>query len=539
MTLAEFKREFPTENGFIERKKGIGRGPLSESLVAFSNTDGGVILLGVSDEGQVLGRELTPGLEDNLHEIIAEIRDPGRYAIYPLVVKGVGITVLSIARRVEGFAQTSSGRVLVRRGTRDVALFGAELRQFLNERSLERFESTVTRVSLRSVPEELIHDVGEAFGWSDPSAYRERLEEHGLTHRIRTGYRLTVAGALHLLPRPDEHLGKAYIELLRFREDSEGYDRRVQIQGPLREQVETTTELIMDELGSEVVILGVKRHELPRLPRRVLREAIANAVAHRSYEFRGTSVRVEIHPDEVTITSPGGLPEPVTEENIRDQAAARNAYVIKVLRAFRIAEDSGAGVDVMEDLMRDELLDPPRFQDTGSAVRVTLPIRSAVAPPERAWVREVEQRGLIEPRDRILLVHAARGEVLTNGRVRDLLAVDAGQARIALQRLRDAGFLVQRGTRGGSTYILDRSLEPPAGLRLGPAELEDLISQMAAEGPLSNAAVRERTGLDRAEALSVLTRLVDQGRLVRVGERRGTRYLLAQRGRLGVRAGRS
>jgi ATP-dependent DNA helicase RecG len=526
MSLKEFAKAFPTESDLVERKKGAGRGPLTDSIVAFSNTDGGLILLGVSNTGEILGRELTQGLEDDLHEMIGYIRDPGRYSMHPVRVDGTAITILAVSRRSEGFAQTSNGRVLVRRGTRDVALFGAELREFLNERSLERYETTATRVPLSRAPKALVRGVAGAFGWAGPKSFPERLEERGLVQQTGTGYDLTIAGALHLLPKPDEHLGKAYIEVLRYREGAKSYDRRVRIDGPLREQVEQTTQLIMDELGSEVVVLGVHRHELPRLPQRVLREAIANAVAHRSYELRGTSVRIEIRPDEVTITSPGGLPEPVTVENIRDQASARNANVIGVLRAFNLAEDSGDGVDVMEDLMRDELLDPPRFEDTGSAVRVTLPIRSAVAPSERAWVREVEQRGLIETLDRILLVHAARGEVLTNSRVRKLLSVDADPARIALHRLRDAGFLVQRGKRGGSTYVLHRSLEPPAGLRLGRKELENLIFEMAREGPLANADVRNRTGLDRGETLDLLTRLVKRGRLVRVGERRGTRYVI-------------
>jgi len=203
-----------------------------------------------------------------------------------------------------------------------------------------------------------------------------------------------------------------------------------------------------------------------------------------------------------------------------------------VLRAFNIAEDSGAGVDLIEDTMRDELLDPPTFREVGTAVRVTLPIRSAVLPAERAWVREVERRGLIEPPDRVLLIHAARGEVLTNGRARDLLSADAHSARVALQRLRDAGFLVQRGQRGGVTYVLDQSLQPPAGLRLGPDELADLVESMAHEGPLANAQVRNRTGLNREEALDVLSRLVGQGRLLRIGERRGTRYI-AHNGQMG------
>jgi ATP-dependent DNA helicase RecG len=64
---------------------------------------------------------------------------------------------------------------------------------------------------------------------------------------------------------------------------------------------------------------------MPELPPRAIREAIANAVADRSYEHAGTAIRVEIRSTSLTITSPGGLPEPVTVENIRFQQAARNS----------------------------------------------------------------------------------------------------------------------------------------------------------------------------------------------------------------------
>lgn len=524
MTRVEFSKAFPAESDLVERKKGASQKPLAESIVAFSNADGGVVLLGVDNEGHVVGRELTPGLEDDLHQAISHIRDPGRYSIHGFSVDGTAITALSITKRSEGFAQTSNGRVLVRRGSFDVPLFGGELRDFLNERTLERFEATDTGIPLTDCPEELVLSVAQAFGWTGRASFPERLQEIGLVKRSATGLNVTVAGALHLLERPQGPLGKAYVEILRFREGAETYDRRVQIDGPVRIQVEQATQLIDDEIGTETVVLGVHRHELPRLPRRVLREAIANAVAHRSYELQGTPVRVEIRPDAVIIISPGALPEPVTIENMRDQAAARNASVIQTLRAYKLAEDSGAGVDVMQDLMRQDLLDPPVFADTGTEVRVTLPIRSAVTPSERAWVREVEQRGLIEPVDRILLVHAARGEALTNSRARELIGVDESAARGALRRLTEAGFLVQRGQRGGATYILDRSLAPPAGLRLSVKELEDLVFEIASEGPVSNADVRARTGLDRSEALDLLKKLVTDGRLARSGQRRGTRY---------------
>ncbi len=180
----------------------------------------------------------------------------------------------------------------------------------------------------------------------------------------------------------------------------------------------------------------------------------------------------------------------------------------------------------MVDSMRSELLDPPTFRDLGHAVEVSLPVRSAVTPAERAWVREVEARGLIQPQDRLVLVHAARGERLTNGRVRELLSIDSADARQALRRLREAKLLVQHGQRGGSSYTLADSISAPAGLRLSQIELSEVVLRMAQEGPLTNARVRLRTGLERAEALRVLDGLVEAGQLIRTGERRGTQYVL-------------
>jgi ATP-dependent DNA helicase RecG len=526
MPLAEFAEAFPAESEFIERKSGFNRTAVQEAAVAFSNADGGVILVGVDDAGAIVGRELVPRLLDDIHQTIREARDPGRYAIYELDVDGRLLVIISVARRVEGFSQTSSGRVLVRRGTMKVALFGHELARFINERSLQRFEETEAGVTLDEADSELVSELAASFGWSRDVA--DRLAEHGLL--LRDGAdRLTIAGALYLLRDPAERLGKTFIEVLRFPALGADYDRRLEVRGPLHTQLQRAVGEVMSELGSELVVLGIRRYDLPRLPHVVLREAVANALAHRSYEMQGTSIRIEVYPHAVRVISPGGLPEPVTVENIRETQAARNYRVITVLRRFGLAEDAGRGVDVMVESMLQEMLEPPIFEDSGYSVSVTLPIRSAVTPTERAWVREVETRGLIEPGDRLLLVHAARGQRLTNGRAREIVGVDAHEARRALQRLRDAGFLVQQGSRGGASYTLNGSLAPPAGLRLTRQALKALIVQLVSdEGPpLTNARVRERTGLDRVEALRLLDELVSEGLLARVGARRGTHYIRA------------
>ncbi|MGH2845106.1 MAG: ATP-binding protein [Thermoleophilaceae bacterium] len=526
ITAADFAREFRAEGDTVEFKSGISSKQLQETVVAFSNARGGVVLVGVGDDGVVRGRALDAGTADAIHQVMRDVHDPGRYELHQLLVDERPVSVVAVARRREGFAQTSGGVVRMRRGTRDEALFGAELRRFINERSPVRFETTRTQVRLDAISAPLGAELSEAFGWSQQNLI-ERLEEAGYAEE---GY-LTVAGALYLLDEPTPELGKTFVEILRYRDDeSVDYDRRDELGGPLQHQLRESVERVMDELGTELVVVGVRRYELARLPEVVVREAVANALAHRSYEINRTPVRIEIRPSVVRVVSPGGLPEPVTVQNMREASAPRNIAVIRALRRFGLAEDAGRGIDVMQDVMQEEMLDPPRFEDHGHEVVVDLPIRSAVAPVERAWIRELERRGTLAGPDRVVLVRAARGEALTNARVRAILQVDAAEARDVLQRLRDERFLEQHGQRGGATYYLSGSLRPPAGLRLGPDELADLVEGLADDGPITNSAVRKATGLDRNESLAILDRLVKDGRLIRTGQRRGTKYQRAAKG---------
>ena len=521
---AEFRREFPEESQFVEFKRGVGNDSFKDTVVSFSNADGGVILVGVEDDGTISGRKLDSGTADAIHQAIHTVRDPGRYSIHELSVGGRSVVVVSIDRRHEGFAQTSGAAVKVRRGTRDEPLFGAELERFISERSPKPYESSLTELSADAAARDRLAEIRAAFEWRRAQT-QELLEAQGFAAEGR----LTITGAMCLLEQPATSLGKVFVELLRFRaDDSEDYDLRLEFRGPAQEQIQDATARIMDEIGTELVVLGVRRYDLPRLPREVVREGIANAVAHRDYQLDRTPIRVEIRPSAVTIRSPGRLPEPVTVDNMRETFAARNVRLIHALRRLELAEDAGKGVDLMEDAMAEELLDPPRFDELDHEVRVTLPLNSAVVPAERAWIKELERRGSLQVADRLLLVHAARGEALTNSLAREILHADRDLARKALQRLRDAGFVRQHGKRGGTAYYLEDSLAPPAGLRLDRVELAAAIEAMAAEQPITNALVRRATGLERGEVKYLLKGLVDEGRLEKVGERRGTRYRLPE-----------
>ncbi len=179
--------------------------------------------------------------------------------------------------------------------------------------------------------------------------------------------------------------------------------------------------------------------------------------------------------------------------------------------------------------MAERLLEPSIFEADAVSVTVDLPLTSTVTVAERAWVGEIENRGELRPRDRILSVHAARGRVLTNATARAQLGVDSTPARGTLHRPRDAGLLVQEGEKAGARYRLAATITPPPGLKLSRANLHDLVLDLARQGPVTNYQLRERLSLDRVEALRLLTNLVESGQLARVGERRGAHYLLADR----------
>ena len=526
MTTEDLRAAFPAESEHVEFKEGLSVKELRRAIVAFSNTDGGVILLGASDDGTVKGFVLTSKGSARLNnDVFGGVVNPGRYEVRQIAVDDEPVVVISIASRDEGFAQLSDGSVLGRFGASNRALLGEELARLVSRRSLGRFDTTPTGTPLSNAAPERLDQLASAWGWHTDSR-TERMIEHGLVALEGAEPRLTVAGALHLLREPHSVLGKAYIEIFRYRGDATEPDRRIEIKGPVAHQLEAATSAILDDVGTDYVVIGTQRHDLPRLPEVVLREAIANAIAHRSYEANGTAVRIELHDDRVVVTSPGGLPEPVTVANIREQYAARNLAVIDTLRRYGLAEDAGRGVDVMQDEMADHLLDPPEFIDNGDSVSVTLRTVGAVTPRERAWVSELERRGSLAAADRLVLVHAARGVELTNSVVRDILGVDSVQARQALQRLRDARLLTQFGQRGGATYVASDELGAPAGLRLSDDEIDALVLALAREGPLTNTAVRERLTVDRLHALRLLSRLVTAGQLVRHGQRRGTYYTL-------------
>ena len=531
MSREEFSSAFPGESHYVEWKTGSGRSEIQKAVVAFSNADGGVVMLGVNDKGAITGKPLDEGLKKKIWEIIQEIESPGSVELHSLRVEESYITVISVAERLDAVAQTSDGTLVIRRGKQNLPLKGGAFVGLVSQREQESFDSSPSRWSLPDADPDLLAQICEAFEF-DPGLSSQdtadALEERGMVVRAAGSAMLTKAGALFLVPTAPREFGKCFVEVFRFPEGATEHDQRTVFDGTPAQQVDAATAKIDEELGFDLVVVGLNRHELKRLPVKALREVVANAVAHRDYQLSGSAVEVHITPREVLVTSPGGFISPVTSENLRNAHAARNRHVIQALRAFNLAEDAGRGIRVILDEMAADLRTEPTFtEEPPGHVTVRLPVESPVSPEERGWVREQETRAALRPEDRRVLIEAARGVELTNSAVRSLLGIDSAPARQSLQRLRDAGILEQFGERGGARYRIVPSIQRSAGIRLDFTEMPSIVLDMAARGPITNSTLRNRLGLSRQEAVDLLRALTKTGLLEMRGSRRGSHYVLS------------
>src|SRR5690606_31613393 len=107
-------------------------------------------------------------------------------------------------------------------------------------------------------------------------------------------------------------------------------------------------------------------------PLEAARELVVNAVAHRDYSISGDGIRLFLFSDRREVHSTGGLPGPVTIINIKDERLSRNPAIVQVLSDTGSIERLGYGVDRVIDLMEQQHLRAPEFEETGGGFCVTL-----------------------------------------------------------------------------------------------------------------------------------------------------------------------
>lgn len=490
------------ETSRIEAKRGTDIGASVMSTVsAFSNERGlrgGYLVFGVvprqrmstlfPDESlyEVVGVVDAERLQDTLATQCASmLSSKVRPEITRETVDGKAIVLAFIpeadrgAKPVYITSKGMQGGGFRRIGSTDQSLSTDDVEQFVSDRGGKTFDATpLAGTDASDVDPAALRRFREMHGRTRPDSVLlranddELLASVGAVLRERTGGMrpLTIAGLLAF----GLH-GSLRRELPLIRID---YTR---VLGRTRPGAAPSDEVIVTE-SNEALLLSVEfmvskimsdierrhsltrddlvRSETPTLPRLVVREALVNAVMHRSYRTRA-SVQVRRFPDRLEISNPGQSLSHFENPREGVESASRNPVLADILHDCGLAENRGTGVRRMIQAMKDAGLQPPAFFSDNKRDRflVRLFLHNLLDEGDLQWLKQFGAFAS-DGQNARLLVCIRDSSYLDNSTVRDLCDVqDTLRASAILKKLRDRGYIELLGSGNASFYIPAGDLE--------------------------------------------------------------------------------
>ena len=355
------------ENSGVEFKRDdLSTQDLATELVAFSNLQGGILLLGVEDDKTITGL-MRPHLEEWVMNVC---RDKIRPAIIPFfeMVRGVkdgnDVAIVRVTRGYDVHAlwRNNANRYLIRVGTQSREASQEELARLFQQRGSVRAElrpvsgatlANLDRRRLRNyfgdIRQQDVPDGGDEETWQSLLINTEVMTEEGVT----------VGGMLLFGATPNRFLAHAGIDAVAYPGTEQDYDaqERAALRGPMTPLLSKDGEFIENGLVEQaldfvqrntrmvVEAQGGRRVERPVYPRDALREGIVNALIHRDYLLTSTDIELAIYSNRLEIVSPGRLPNGITPDRMRfGTRSARNQLLKDVMRDYRNLEHMGMGI---------------------------------------------------------------------------------------------------------------------------------------------------------------------------------------------------
>ena len=386
MTLEELKKLISKdETKNIELKKSTGE--LREGMhtaCAFLNSDGGVLVFGVTPSLKILGQIVSESTRRDIAQALADIKP----AVTP-VIEYVDIP------------DKPNCQAIVLRFNPWV--YGEEPYVF-HGRPYYRLES-VTKVMPKDIYDERIRiNMPHKYSWEMRVAEGYSIKDLD-TGTIRGVVRLGVdekripVGSLNesikvilkkwnLLDGDNLRNAAVFLFSKRFSFDYEirmarfrGTDKNYfidnqQAHGNFFELLDAGMSFFFKHLSLSGEIKGFKREDHLDVPAAALREALINALCHRDYDIYQCSIGIAIYDDRIEIESPGLLPRELTPKTIKrsHKSYPRNEVLATVLYQTTYLEKWGSGIKRIMDACKAEGSPLPFWSEEGRYTVVTFPL---------------------------------------------------------------------------------------------------------------------------------------------------------------------
>lgn len=346
-----------------------------EDLAAFANTRGGVLMIGVTDDGQVVGAHADDREVQRLVNIITS-----RLGITPSVQVEPIDQKPVIAIRVEPMRGLVpyNGRYLRRVGSTNRDFTQEELARHILERSGLSWDGLLSDWTLQQVDEaaldRFVRLAKPRLPHVDTGDSTRLLQNLQLLREDR----LTNAAVLLFGKQPQQRFPTAQVRIGLFRGLTEIIDSH-DCQGTLWEQLDGAMERFRQVLKvrfdirvDEPSLEGLQRKEVWEYPLEALREAVINAIIHRDYTIPA-DIQIRLYEDRLEIWNVGELLPPLTPESLRGAhgSVLRNPLLAQAFYFAGLIERWGTGTTRIIAQCREQGLPEPEFESWQGGVRVT------------------------------------------------------------------------------------------------------------------------------------------------------------------------
>lgn len=359
------------EDSFAEfKEEKVHSDDLASEMVAFANSEGGRILLGISDKKEIKGisepdRDMQRvenishnNCEPSLTINIEKIKVNNKIILCIYIPKGPERPYRT--NRGVYYIRTSSGK---RQATREELL-----RLYQATRSIYYDELPVPATSVNDLDILYFRRFFENF-------YQTKIEDMNVDlNKLLENMKVltwideklvfTLGGYLLFGLNPQKHFPVCKITIAKFdgNEIGEEFEKK-DLEGKLEEQIDGADRVLNQYLKTKVKIEGFEKELKPEIPKGVLREAVVNAVAHRDYHIP-SQIRILIFDNRLEIMSPGRLPNTVTLENIKlGVHSERNQLIVSYLAKMGYMTQIGTGIIRMIRLLKEHTGREPDLEE--------------------------------------------------------------------------------------------------------------------------------------------------------------------------------
>ncbi|HDD64010.1 MAG TPA: winged helix-turn-helix transcriptional regulator, partial [Thermoprotei archaeon] len=368
-----------------------------ETICAFSNTRGGIVLVGVNDKGEVVGVDVSRSTIENLVSRIARETNPRIYPEVEVVeFNGRKVIVIRVSERTDK-PVFAFGVAYKRVGKSNLKMDRDEILRLFRESRRISFEDekicTISELDYGKIKSfiERASAYRRAVLPSDPKSVLDNLGMLLNDH-------INIAGLLAFGRNPQKYFPYACIKIGKFVSGSIIFEK--EIKGDIIEQIERAYAEVLSLIKREIKVKGLKREEVYEYPPKALREAVVNAVAHRDYSIK-SPIYIRIYEDRIEFENPGGLID-LTVEDLKKphKSILRNPKIAEVLYYLGFIEKWGIGTLM---IIKECILNgngEPVFESNGS-FKLTIFSRyfSSLDPVERKIIDYIREKGVVERRE--------------------------------------------------------------------------------------------------------------------------------------------